>query len=165
MPLMDGSEWPTTAGPNGASEPITEALLPRDSALAVLKTLPKKSTLPILTHAALYKVGTDLEAYTTDLESTQTVRATPPDAKFPNVDKVIPESETVPEGGMALRTVTLSAQYLKEIAEYALKYAESGKPGITFTLGGDSKADAVRLEINLDGERVVIGALMPMKGK
>jgi len=78
----------------------------------------KKSSLPICEHlrlSVIEKSGTPeliINLCTTDLDTEQNVATRPIDAKYPNVDQVLPTEETK-------FSYCLSAKILKQIAEYA----------------------------------------------
>ena len=169
MPKDDPADWPITAGPNGTGETPAETLIPAATAAAMLKTIPKPirhGAMPILQHAALYKVGNCIEGYTTDAENVGTFRVPAIDGKFPDSASVIPDDEIVVQGDTRHRTVTLSATYLRDIANYVIKHADRRNPSIRLTVGTNSEGDPVRLEFYLeDADRTATGALMPMRGR
>lgn len=99
-------------------DPPEEGLLvPASTAKAIQKAIVKKTTLPILEHAALAKTdgpaGQAWTLLTTDLDSTKVEYFNPVDAKYPKWDKLIPDYR-----GPKYHRISMQAQYLKEIAAF-----------------------------------------------
>jgi hypothetical protein len=108
-------QFPNVAGTVPTVE--TESfLLARDGALSVAKTIPRKTTIPILNHA---KVGVDAEgnvqAVTTDLETHRPVTIRKVAGQFPQWKGLWPKN--APKV-----TICLDATYLAQLAKAAAQF-------------------------------------------
>jgi DNA polymerase III sliding clamp (beta) subunit (PCNA family) len=124
---------------------ITEAYIDRDVALKAIKSIPKKTALPVLTFALVqeeFVTVTDLDTYTT-------FRKTPPEGDYPKHDELIPEP--------AEKQVTLNPKYLIK----ALKMFDKHE-GMTIEFGKD-KLSPVVLRSNSGGVKKTV-LVMPLKG-
>jgi hypothetical protein len=132
-------------------------LLERDAALSVAKTIPKKTTIPILNHA---RVGVDeegnIQAVTTDLETHRPVTIRKVTGQFPNWKRLWPKNPPKVKIG-------LSANYLAQLAKAAAKYSDrSGYMEISIW----DEHSTVRFDAyDSDTNQHWSALLMPMRGE
>lgn len=144
FPLVEGA--PTEA-------PDAPFLLPADLAAAVLKTLPRKQTLPILEYA---KVGTRKESVivaTTDMNTASAPSARLPEGAFPNADRVLLK-----------RSKPLFALRISELERLCKvgKASGMGTPVLMFYTPKDQDS-AIRVDIPLGDARQAEAVIMPMR--
>lgn len=135
----DALEFPHVEGCNAASPgELIPFIMPLDSLKALLKSLPKRQTLPVLEYAALDVEQTNANGHAvlavTDLENPQVSKPKKVEGTFPMYQNVIPTD------GQLGEAVGFSAHYLKAICETAI--AQNGKGGTTFLTLRLHKEDA-----------------------
>lgn len=134
-------------------------LISRDVALGILKSLPKKSIIPILNYAALLPLmGGGAFVYTTDLESWTTKEVRKVDQKFPDLKRVIPAGKTQ----RFMEGAGFSAAYLQVIGEVAtlIQDRRSAIVVVPQLYGDDASLWTASAE---GGSRQLTVVLMPMR--
>mgnify|MGYP001614280519 CR=1 FL=1 len=134
------------------TEPKGEVLLPRDVALDMAKTLPKKQTIRILENALVSEGRID----STDMGGWNSKTFAKDEATFPNMEKVMPLGE--PKA-----SVCLNAKYLVALVESLMAFKEGAKaPAIKIEIF--SSDTQVRLSLVASDLRKVTAIVMPMRG-
>lgn len=157
-----GSDFPDVEGRGGPlSGPV---MIPAETAKATEKALPKKSTIPILSCAYVGNGGGSAKIATTDLE-TPIVRTAPQSrSKFPDLDSVIPEVTD-----KSIR-IGMNAEYLRDIAAYALK-SGNGRAAVMVELiipdpDLEQASDKpLMFHVRVPGDQKATVVLMPMRLK
>jgi len=152
-PIDATAQFPVTPGlEHRAVTGNEELLVSRDAAIAALKALPKKTTLPILANAA---IGADGNLYVNTLENVAVSKYTA-EGKFPNWQAVMPTGEPVAE-------IAFDAHYLKALAQYFID-AQSDKPkSVSVRLTIYSKDTAARFDARNSDGQYLTAVLMPMR--
>lgn len=133
--------------------PMTEqVMVSRDAALAALKALPKKTTIPVLANAAL---GVDGKLYVNSLDSVRSFTHKL-EGKFPNWRAVMPAASKQVVGQVAM-----DARKLKALAEYIIDNCDERTPTMRITLYGES--DAVRFDARTEAGQDVTALIMPIR--
>ena len=151
-------------------------LLSTASANQIAKNIPRKETIPVLNCAApikpisLNKDATERQVgfVTTDLGSAKPVIERETKGSFPNIDMVMPKADEE-----IAAKVTVSAKYLKELADYFSKLASAQqtdpvtitvyKGSEEFAKKNDGQTDkAIKLEGKNDDQSAV-ALLMPLR--
>lgn len=142
--------------PNGNGTPF---LLDRDTALQATKLIPKKTTIPILNHAAVSACkGEDgqvqqIQVCVTDLDHTQVLRPKPDNGRFPAWECVLPAGEPLAE-------VCLDASYIEELGKLLREF---GGSGLAVRIRVYGKEKAVRMDArNGDGQEMN-AVVMPLR--
>lgn len=160
-------EFPEVAGKGGGVNGAG-LLIPSATCKEALKALPRadvRAAIPVLGLAHLGAgAGPGMAVLTTtDLEtsSPRTVKAMV--GQFPDLDQVIPTDDT------DRIVIGMNAEYLKRIAEYALKVAGKRDPVIALSIPKDpakASENAMRWDVKIgeDGRTATI-TLMPMRLK
>lgn len=140
---------------NGISTDATPGLIPADAALHAGKNIPKEESLFALKHAftAVSADGRKMTLATTDLYQEKTVEALMIEGTYPNYETIFPEGEPTAR-------ITLDAKYLKDIAEYFTKHADSRRVQIEFF--GDDKPIVFRGKTSGTFQKVR-GVIMPLR--
>lgn len=147
IPVVESEEFPPV---KGASEALpTSNIIPTAPFKRALANIPKRSSLPILENALLDS-NAKITLTTTDLDTEQSVTAKPVEGKFPDVDKVVPDTT-------GWQAIQLSGEYLSIIADYAKKHSA----GITFRI--KDELSPVTFSIRTQSGLTAEGVLMPMR--
>jgi len=149
---------PALTGPNG--KPV---VLSVESVKSGARCAEKKSRIPVLGRAlcGFNAQGQGVIA-STDMESVAVGQTGQDGQRFPVIDKVIPERS-------GKIRVGLNAKYLKAIADYAMKHGtghESDRASVVFYFernGDAAESSACRIEVGLEEDRQLVGALMPIR--
>ena len=144
--------YPVTAGLEHAQPNGKPILVKSDAALAALKTLPKKNTIPVLGNAAL---GTDGRVYTNTLDAVQSFESKQ-EGTFPNWQAVMPKSDKKPHA-----VIAFSAAYLRLLADFVDKYGMGEAPTVKLTVYGDS--DSAKFEARTADGQKITAVLMPVR--
>lgn len=158
---MDAREYPERPETGMGAIPDGGALVPRETAAAVLKGLPKKAAIPVLraAHVGITETG-DVRFTTTYLETIGGATVKGLAGTFPDIDRVIPDPDN-------MVAVSVNAAYLSEIADFAVRHnASRYQPEIVIRFDKE-QPDAKPLRFDFkaaDGERVTM-ILMPMRPK
>lgn len=138
------------------TQPV-ECMLPAEPMGKFMRKLPKRSKCPPA-QIAHVSVMPDRVAFKQEKEGevNNTVISVDRDAcgVFPKVEQVIPNYDA------SAPSVTLGPRYVKDIAEYAMKYGPE-KGSIKFILGPAGNAVDIRVELEAKQEARFI--LMPLK--
>lgn len=130
-------------------------LLGREDAGKIIKALPRKHRIPILTCAGVVVKGTQPIVEVTDLDCPQVFRPRPPEGKFPEWEKVMPKEEPVAQ-------FAVNAAHLAKLAKFAAEVDNADKPVVVISFYGPDKA--IRLECaDKDGEQGMTALLMPIR--
>jgi hypothetical protein len=151
------SDYPQTTGLTHkvlAEDPMAETvLLSRDGALAALKALPKRTTLPTLQNAA---VGEDRKLYVNTLDNVSAFDHRL-EGQFPNWRQLMPNGEPTAE-------IELDAYYLKALAEYMIEHAKQSsakQAPVRLTIYGADRA--MRFDAAMEDGGAILAVLMPLR--
>lgn len=154
-------DYPQVLGFAGASDTFTPFILSRDAALAIAKVTPSKERIPILNHVAVAKDGNAMAV--TDLERPQVFPVRHVEGKFPQYEVVIPKYED------AVARITLSAEYLAQIAKQFAGFADKRNTPVTLSFykhgeNDDIGTNSVRFDaVSADGNQGMTAVLMPIR--
>lgn len=144
FPAVAGLEHKTFAdGPM-----IETVLVHRDAALAALKAIPKKNTIPALYNAAM---GTDGNLYTTDLENVSQFKHKMNGARFPNWRQVMPTGEPI-------ASVSFDVRKMRQLCDYIAENGDARMATAKLTIYGADKA--MRLDSKTSDGTEVFALLM-----
>ena len=141
LPAQVDSNFPAIEGFTAVNGAGKQFLLDGTTALDVMKALPKKNTIPVLLHAAVgVETETSLSLAVTDLDSPKLFAPRKGVGQFPAVEAVIPKDEA------ATVTIGLDAEYLKKLADSALKTCKGDRGReVTITLRVKDANSAVKM--------------------
>jgi len=148
-------DYPVTNGLEHVTVNGKPKLIHRDAAIAALKALPRKTTIPILGNAAL---GADGKLYVNDLENVQAF-GKEVTGQFPNWQAVMPKPDDKP-----IVKIGLASGYLRLLADYIDKYGvdgPAGGPTITMTVYAADKA--IKMEAKTPDGQNITAVLMPVR--
>lgn len=153
----DADDYPV---PGEAIEPPHgRTLLSKDAALAIAKTIPKRTRTPILGHAI---VGKDAVATAGNLDG-WTRRSAEDGATFPSTDLMVASVDARP----VTVTLSLDAVYLKVIADAFVALGHrtyiGGHDGVCITLEIRAGDKPVTFKATTDDGRTVRAFLMPLR--
>src|SRR5262249_5498704 len=145
FPSIDGFK------PNG----FAGCLLPLDACKEIGKSLPKKSTLPVLLNAAITTHDEKIHVAVTDLDNPKLFSPRAVTGQFPNWEAVMPKRP-------ASHTITVNADYLMRIAKFAAGFADNRtKPVRIQFFGADN---AMRFDAtNPETAQGFTAILMPLR--
>jgi len=138
-------------------------LVARDAALAALKSIPKKSTIPILQNAAMSEDG---KLVTNDLETVAQFKSDV-GGNFPNWRAVVPDYPVAFE-------VCVSAEYLEVLGKFFREsLGERHTKAVRMTFYQDDKPmydgrrcpRAMRFDARTDEGQDITAVLMPIRGE
>lgn len=123
----------------------------------VIKSIPKKQSMPILNYAAPIKTEDDkVGLVTTNLEIENTKIARTVEGEYPNYKKIMDNHKT-PKA-----TVRLNARLLRTVCDYFCKYALENNEYIDIEVG--TELDPVRFGgTTVEGQKIN-GLIMPVRG-
>lgn len=112
-PVAEAETFPTVVGVAPPTEDFEPFLLEASDALRIAKALPRKTTIPILSNAAISGAtdGNYAVIVTTDLQCSQTFTVGKTQGQFPDCERIIPDAEG------ADFTADIDASILKYICE------------------------------------------------
>ena len=149
---LDPADFPLV--PGAPTEAPDTFLLPGDTAKALLKALPKKSTTLILTYAQVGVREGSVVGAVTDLDTATVPTARLPESTFPNSSKAIPQ-RTAP-------LFALGAPALERLLKVA-KATDKVLPRLMFYAPKD-KDSAIRIEIpHEESDKPIVAVIMPCK--
>lgn len=143
FPATDGLEHAKVTGD-------AAVLVHRDAALAALKLLPKRSSIPVLQHAAM---STDGKLFVNTLDSVQSFKHELI-GQFPNYRAVLPKDEPIAE-------VCFNAKLLKQLVDYFVSVDDERAVAVRLTVYGKEKP--MRIDGRTTDEQDVIAFAMPIK--
>lgn len=144
MPVIEGMAPRTLADGE-------QVLVSAEAASAALKTIPKRSNLPILQNAAM---GADGKLYTTDLENVSAF-SHKVEGKFPDWKAVIPREAPVAE-------VSFDARKMIQLCDYIKQFSDA-PCAVRLTIY--STQTAIRLDARTADGADITCLLMPLLGK
>ena len=141
---------------NGSAEPF---IMDAASALAVCKSIPRRTHIPILKHAC---VGTNsdgkLSVLVNDLETPQVFQPRVIEGNYPNIELVIPDSSKT------TLTIGVDAQLLMKLAKSALEFGDDGRHDVTMKLEFIDANHAIKATVsNAETGQDWLGVLMPKR--
>jgi len=154
---VEDSAFPTIEGfkPNGFSR----ALIPLAIAKEIEKAIPKKTTIPILGHAAISSETTDdgqkVTVCVTDLDNTRIMPIREVTGQFPNWQAVFPKKDPVLD-------ISFDAELLKRIATAASKFSDKTRGPAPIRLRFYGPNEAMRFDCTNDGQEMN-GLAMPLR--
>ena len=146
-------------------EPTLESfILPSTTAATLVKRIPKKSSMPILTSAALDVAHANgngaVQFHTTDLETAELTTARKIDGEFPDTDNVQPTSKIQVETAIDL---SLVERFLKAIREADPMGGKNGRArGVKVEIR-DEGLSAIRMVYNNRDGVELDCLIMPMR--
>src|SRR5579863_6168391 len=146
FPIVPGLEHRTFS--DGST--TESVLVSREAALGALKVLPKKSTIPVLTNAAM---GKDGKLYTNDLENIVSFDHEI-EGKFPNWRNVIPTGDPIAEIGF-------DARKMIELCKYFVENGNKGTRPVRLTIY--AKDLPMRLDSYTTDSQDVTALLAPVR--
>lgn len=137
------------------SDELTDSIVNVKAFTDAIKAAPKSKNLPVLQTVRLSSnaKGDKVQLATTDLDDARVVESKRIEGKYPNTDAVWPEQ---PDG----KSICLSGELLKRIADYAIKHGKDDAP-IRLTM--TDEFSPVTFAIKLEDGREAKGVLMPMR--
>jgi hypothetical protein len=129
-----------------------QVLVHRDAALAALKAIPKKTTIPVLCNAAM---GTDGKLYTTDLENVGQFKHEVT-GQFPRWRDVMPKADAP-----VTATIAFNARKMIQLCQYMVENGDARQPKVKLTVY-DAQS-AMKLEGKTADGQDVIMILMPVR--
>jgi len=154
--LSDPKDYPAIEGVNLTDEtPLQPFTLSSDSIQALLKAIPKKSHLPILSNIALDTKATNNNSSAvmavTDLETSQVFKPKKIEGDYPDYEKVIPSETPKVVIGFIVETLTKALQTMKalDIKTFAMEITDP------------KSAVKITPQDEIDGK--TLGVIMPCK--
>ena len=145
-------DYPPTPGLEMAQVNGEPLLVDATAALAALKALPRKTTIPILAFAAL---GTDRKLVVNTLESIGAWQSTHT-GQFPNWRVCMPTGEPKVE-------IYLDASLLASLAEFIAQHGDDRMPGVRLTIYDADRP--VRMDARTAEGEDITAILMPIRGE
>lgn len=129
-------------------------ILPKETAIEILKAIPKGGLLPIVENAFLTQVNKEMvEFTTTDLDKIRSVATRVIEGDYPNYKEVLSEQ-------CKYDNITLNIAFLIEILQFSKQF--SGKSYVTLRIPRDKK-QPVRVNLENDlGQKATL-LLMPVR--
>lgn len=168
LPKMNAVNFPVVTGfqPNG----FTRALLPVDTAKEIEKAILKKTTFPILQHAAITtSADNNLQVAVTDLATRKVFTVKPPEGQFPKWDSPAlwdfsrPANDKEPaKDGKPVIDITFDASLLKRMIDGAVKFSNRDAKAIRLRFYGND--NAMRFDLVNDDQQEMNGLVMPFRG-
>lgn len=156
-PEMKANDFPAIDHAPAAQDTWKPFLLATDDAVKIAKAIPKKSTIPILSTAAVAVKDDQPIIMATDLQCPQVFRPRVPTGTFPNTDAVMPKKAPVVR-------VCVDAIKLERIAKFAAEFAKGRvEAPLYMSIYGDG--EAIRFDMGNDNtNQGATALLMPMRG-
>jgi DNA polymerase III sliding clamp (beta) subunit (PCNA family) len=154
-PTTDEKNFPDVPGFEQHAE-FKPFILPSDAAKEIAKATPKHKSIPVLNHARVSSNGA-VQVATTDLDNPRVFNPKPLVGQFPNWQAILPKGE--PEV-----SVTISADYLTELAKAAGKMADDRSKAIKLRIYNCGSFKQVSIEVTCsDTGQTFQSVLMPMR--
>jgi hypothetical protein len=160
----DVSNFPQVPGMGEVTDKFKPFIMPRAAALALAKAIPRKSTIPVLCHAAVAASSTT-EIVTmgcTDLEKATVLPIRPCAGNFPDVSRVMPKPDD------AIFAIILNLSLLTHVLSVITKMhpassaSSPGFPAATFRFYGHDRQ--VRIDFsNSDTGQDITAIVMPCR--
>ena len=140
--------------PSGMTSTSMNHILPADAVKKALRNIPKTQDLPILANVTVASDDKDNTATltTTDLETQDQVKARVIEGDYPDYRMIMPK-------GKPKQTITVNAQYLKEMADYFTKHGVNKR--VTIAVNGDK--DPIAFTGQTEQDQQISGLLMPIQ--
>lgn len=154
-PSVDEMPIPTDGELTDKFEPF---ILNLDDAKKVEKSIPKKSSLPILHHVALLKSDNgNAKFFTTDLQSQNITVSKKIDGEYPQFGKVLPK-------GRPIKTIRVQTKLLKTLVE-AIEAAQGSRamPYVDLQIYENEEGQIGLKSTNSDTGQRITAVLMAMK--
>jgi DNA polymerase III sliding clamp (beta) subunit (PCNA family) len=146
--------------------PVVEGFAPGDEFKRVLlhaadakeiaRAIPKKTTIPVLKHAALSITGDKIQVAVTDLDTPRVFTPRSVTGQFPNWECVIPKQPPAFE-------ITVDAHLLLQLARYAAEFCPGDAAPVRLQF--QDADSAVRLDAcNNETGQGMTALLMPLRG-
>ena len=158
-PELSLSDFPEVPGQT-LQEVKTPFLFPADASLKVAKSIPRKTSIPVLETAAALAAGEENVGFvSTDLETANPVIARKPTGTFPgNYQAQFPEDKD------KVFSIKLDGRRLGEIVRFLTAFGDQGRLPTTITLTFYRDGKPVKLEAkNSDTGQEAVAILMPMR--
>lgn len=154
---INDDDFPQIDGNKPSSDPNGETI-PNETIKALLKALPKRSTLPILTTTQLVGENGKKAFVVTDLENAQTINFRPGDGPYPKWKSCLPDEKSRP-----VFEISLGAKVLAELAAF-VKATTSNKLTykIDFKFYGPNVAATFEAGTT-EQDQKISGLIMPMR--
>lgn len=148
-------DFPVVAGDVGGAIPEKGIVVNRGAVERIGKAISRRGSIPVLQLVKVGVVDGGACLVATDLETPTVMTLKDEGRQFPIIDNVIPK-----EGSRPVK-VAFQAKYLKAIAEWAIKYGNTG--AVQFELSADPSEDAASIKIKTNDGRTLQVVLMSMK--
>lgn len=126
-PKASIADYPKVPDKPAPLENFKPFILPSQDAEIILKTLPKKASLPILEHAVIYKTTPETaEIGITDLQSNQTITPKVIQGEYPKFQDIMVE-----RGGFT--EILINPEFLQKIGKFFSQFTD-GYKGITMKI-------------------------------
>ena len=142
--------------PVGMTSTPMDQIIPADAVKKTLRNVPKKPTIPCLENVTVSsdKKENSATLTTSDLETQDQVKSRVIDGDYPDYQQIMPEVDPK-------QTITINAQYLKEMADYFNKHAVNKHVDISIKTNGDNNPIVFTGET--DDDQKITGLLMPIQ--
>lgn len=158
-PDMKAEAFPIREGQPPAVDTWKPFLLPASEALNIAKALPKKTTLPILKHAAVTE-DTDSNGHSsiavTDLEMARVFNTKKPEGNFPDFERVIPKKED------AEFRIAFNAELLRRVLQQVEAF-RAEQHNTECVLSFASPSGPLRIDARNDQGQEFTGVIMPLR--
>jgi hypothetical protein len=162
MPNMDAKNFPVVDGfkPNG----FKRGLIPSDVCQEIERSIPKKTTIPVLGHAAITTEHTDdrgdlLKVAVTDLDTPKVITVREPEGQFPKWDNQSLWATKAP-----VMDICFDAELLKRIMVAACKFTDK-RTNAPIRLRFYGANEAMRFDMVNDDGQELNGLAMPMRAE
>jgi DNA polymerase III sliding clamp (beta) subunit (PCNA family) len=158
-PELSVQDFPAVDGVTPADD-FTPFILPRDEALNLAKSLPKKTALPILRSAAVCResdANGQAVFATSDMTSAQVFRPKKLEGTFPNIDMLIPDADK------ATLKIQFNPNLLISVLKELAPMAGDRLPYVTLSF--TDKCSPVRIDVTSEQGQHAIAVIMPMNIK
>lgn len=148
------ADYPAMAGIKPRLKPKT-TLLPAELVARMIKSLPTKTSLPILEDKAVItkEPKGQVGLASTNLEVVRHFSAPEPEGEFPEYKKILPKTK-------GAKMMYLNPKYLKKMATW-LEKINSDKCGVILT--NDPLAPLAFVATSYDTHQDAVGLIMPMR--
>jgi hypothetical protein len=148
-PVVAGEDMPETVK-HGLNAPV---IVPTSAVKKAIRNIPKNPSIPVLKNIGIATdEGDTVTLSTTDLETADIVKSRTVDGKYPEWQQIMPDGEP-------LATITVSAKYLQDMAQYFAKYDAGGQ--VDMAVYGTEKP--VKMTGTTKDEQAITGLLMPIR--
>jgi DNA polymerase III sliding clamp (beta) subunit (PCNA family) len=147
--------FPIVAGAPALTDTFKPFILGTDAARDIAKSLPKKTTIPILANAGIGFEAEKPVIVTTDLENPKVFRPHALEGQFPNFDVVMPKDKPTFQ-------ITVNSEYLAKIAKAFSDFQPKTSKGLRMSFY--DKGSSIRFDaVNGDTGQGMTAVLMPIR--